>query len=326
MTRSLEPRETIDPEQISSQVAALAEHLHRAGVHWLPRPRQERVEVLRRQMAGSEPESGPQEAGSAGVRSPGDSPSAPQSDSQRAAPGKSPSEPSMQPPQASQGALLPELQTAAIPARLRTVDPVQSFEGPYPGDPLEADQRQALLDQLAQSVAHCTRCELLSSCRTRTVFGEGNVTPRVVFFGEGPGADEDRTGRPFVGRAGQLLTKMIEACKFQRTDAYIMNTVKCRPPGNRNPEPHEIQNCREYYQQQLAILRPEYIVCLGAVSAQELLQSKLSVGRLRGKLHRYFESKVLVTYHPAYLLRNPSAKKAAWEDLQIMLRDANISY
>ncbi len=152
------------------------------------------------------------------------------------------------------------------------------------------------------------------------------MTPRFAFFGEGPGADEDRTGRPFVGKAGQLLTKMIEACKLERSDVYIFNTVKCRPPGNRNPEPDEINNCREYYQQQLSILRPEYIVCLGAVSAQELLQSKLSVGRLRGKLHRHFESKVLVTYHPAYLLRNPSAKKAAWEDLQIMLRDANIQY
>jgi DNA polymerase len=227
---------------------------------------------------------------------------------------------------ASEGTLLSELQPVTTPARLRTVDAVQSGQGPYPGDARPADQREQQLGQLAQRVAHCTRCEVLASCRNQTVFGEGSVTPRVVFFGEGPGADEDRTGRPFVGRAGQLLTKMIEACKFQRADVYILNTVKCRPPGNRNPEPHEIANCREYYQQQLAILRPEYIVCLGAVSAQELLQSKLSVGRLRGKLHSYFESKVLVTYHPAYLLRNPSAKKAAWQDLQIMLRDANIDY
>ena len=131
---------------------------------------------------------------------------------------------------------------------------------------------------------------------------------------------------PLSARAGQLLTKMIEACKFQRDDVYILNTVKCRPPGNRNPEPEELSNCREYYQSQLAILRPEYIVCLGAVSAQELLQSKLSVGRLRGRLHQYFESKVLVTYHPAYLLRNPAAKKAAWQDLQMLLRDAGIQY
>jgi uracil-DNA glycosylase family 4 len=145
-----------------------------------------------------------------------------------------------------------------------------------------------------------------------------------VFFGEGPGAEEDRTGRPFVGKAGDLLTKMIEACTLRREDVYILNTVKCRPPGNRNPELDETENCREYYQRQLAILRPEYIVCLGAISSQELLRSKLSVGRLRGKFHRYFESKVLVTYHPAYLLRNPAAKKATWTDLQLMLQDAGI--
>jgi DNA polymerase len=119
------------------------------------------------------------------------------------------------------------------------------------------------------------------------VFGEGSVSARVAFFGEGPGADEDSSGRPFVGRAGQLLTKMIEACKFNREDVYILNTVKCRPPGNRNPEPEEISNCRHFYQRQFAILRPEYIVCLGAVAAQELLKSKLPVGRLRGELHTY---------------------------------------
>ena len=139
-----------------------------------------------------------------------------------------------------------------------------------------------------------------------------------------PGADEDRSGRPFVGRAGQLLTKMIEACTLKRDDVYIFNTVKCRPPGNRNPEPDELANCRPYYQAQLEVLRPEYIVCLGSVSAQELLQSRLSVGRLRGSFHRYHDSKVLVTYHPAYLLRNPAAKKAAWQDLQLMLKDAGI--
>ena len=149
--------------------------------------------------------------------------------------------------------------------------------------------------------------------------------PRVAFFGEGPGADEDRSGRPFVGKAGKLLTKMIEACSFRREDVYILNTVKCRPPGNRNPEPTELDQCRDYFEKQLQILQPEYIVCLGAVSSQTLLRSKASVGRLRGKFHRYFDSKVLVTYHPAYLLRNPSAKKAAWQDLQIMLRDAGIT-
>ena len=178
---------------------------------------------------------------------------------------------------------------------------------------------------MAEQVAGCTRCPELVRCRTQTVFGEGHPSPRVVFFGEGPGADEDRSGRPFVGRAGQLLTKMIEACSFQREEVYILNTVKCRPPNNRNPEPSEIENCRQYFETQLSILRPEYIICLGAVSSRALLNSKLSVGRLRGKMHRYFESKVVVTYHPAYLLRTPAAKKAAWEDLQLMLRDAGIA-
>jgi DNA polymerase len=166
---------------------------------------------------------------------------------------------------------------------------------------------------------------VLSSCRTQTVFGEGSVSPRFVFFGEAPGADEDRSGRPFVGRAGELLTKMIEACKLRREDNYVLNTVKCRPPANRNPEPDEIKNCREYYERQLATLRPEYIVCLGAIAAQSLLKSKLPVGRLRGKMHAYHDSKVLVTYHPAYLLRTPAAKKAAWDDLQFMMRDAGLA-
>ena len=117
---------------------------------------------------------------------------------------------------------------------------------------------------------------------------------------------------------------MIEACTLKREDVYILNTVKCRPPGNRNPEGDELENCRTFYQQQLDFLRPEYIVCLGAVSAQELLTTKLSVGRLRGTLHQYFASKVLVTYHPAYLIRNPAAKKAAWADLQMLMRDAGL--
>lgn len=194
----------------------------------------------------------------------------------------------------------------------------------YGGDSLPVAERAATLNQLAEQVAGCTRCSELVRCRTQTVFGEGAPAPRVVFFGEGPGAEEDRSGRPFVGRAGQLLTKMIEACSFRREDVYILNTVKCRPPNNRNPEPDEIENCREYFEQQLSILRPEYIVCLGAVSSRALLRSKLSVGRLRGRLHQYFDSKVLVTYHPAYLLRTPAAKKAAWDDLQLMLRDAGI--
>lgn len=212
----------------------------------------------------------------------------------------------------------------APPRRLMPVDPIASQDIPYPGPALPIADRETKLSELAAEASACTRCPELVQCRTNTVFGEGSPQPRFAFFGEGPGADEDRTGRPFVGRAGQLLTKMIEACDLQREDVYILNTVKCRPPGNRNPEPGEIDQCREYFENQLSTLRPEYVVCLGAVAAQALLQSKLSVGRLRGRVHKYFDSKVIVTYHPAYLLRNPSAKKAAWEDLQLMLGDAGI--
>jgi DNA polymerase len=193
-----------------------------------------------------------------------------------------------------------------------------------PANGLPLAERQQRLDELAQQVAACTRCETLACTRTQTVFGEGNPQARVCFFGEAPGADEDRTGRPFVGRAGQLLTKMIEACQFAREEVYILNSVKCRPPNNRNPEPEEVAHCREYFETQLDLIEPEYIVCLGLVAAHALLETKLSVGKLRGRFHAYRNSKVLVTYHPSYLLRNPSAKRMAWEDLKRMLADMGI--
>lgn len=288
--------EPLQADEIASQAAALAAHLQRSGVHWIPAPNPEAVELLATHFAVSQRdvELDPSPKGS------------------------EPAVASPQQPAANKPALTRPA-THGVP-----VAAVVSAQGAYPGADIPADQRQAQLDVINSEVSVCTKCAILSSCRTKTVFGEGSPSARVVFFGEGPGADEDRSGRPFVGKAGQLLTKMIEACSFKREETYILNTVKCRPPGNRNPEADEIENCRDYYQRQLAILRPEYIVCLGAVSAQELLKSKLSVGRLRGKLHSYFESKVLVTYHPAYLLRTPAAKKATWADLQLMLKDAGI--
>src|SRR5205085_1882109 len=129
------------------------------------------------------------------------------------------------------------------------------------------------LDAIRQQVANCTRCTELACTRTQTVFGVGNPRARLVFMGEAPGADEDRQGEPFVGRAGQLLTKIIEACKLKREDVYILNVLKCRPPGNRNPAPDEVTNCREYFNQQLAIIQPEMICCLGSVAAQALLET-----------------------------------------------------
>jgi uracil-DNA glycosylase len=179
--------------------------------------------------------------------------------------------------------------------------------------------RLAALDVIRHEVAACTLCTELATTRTQTVFGVGNVRPRLVFMGEAPGADEDRQGEPFVGRAGQLLNKIIEACTMRREDVYILNTLKCRPPGNRNPLPEEAANCRGFLDRQLDVLRPEYICCLGAVAAQNLLQTPETIGRLRGRFHDYRGIRVLCTYHPAYLLRNPPAKKDCWQDMQILL-------
>jgi DNA polymerase len=197
---------------------------------------------------------------------------------------------------------------------------------PYTRDlPQSLDGRQHELALIRDIVAHCTLCKELACTRTQTVFGVGNVKPRVVFFGEAPGADEDRLGEPFVGRAGQLLTKIIEACTWKREDVYILNVLKCRPPGNRTPLPPEVDNCRQYFERQFDILQPEYIVCVGAVPAQALLETTEAVGKLRGRFHKYRDSKVLVTYHPSYLLRNPAAKKFVWEDMQILLRDMGVA-
>jgi DNA polymerase len=179
--------------------------------------------------------------------------------------------------------------------------------------------RIVALKVLAQEVSGCTRCPNLAATRTQTVFGVGNPEARLCFFGEAPGADEDSQGEPFVGKAGQLLNRIIEACTLRREDVYILNTIKCRPPGNRNPLPEEVTNCRGYYQRQLEIIRPEFICCLGAVAARALLDTEASIGKLRGTFFQHGPSQVLCTYHPAYLLRNPAAKKDVWADMQILM-------
>ncbi len=194
---------------------------------------------------------------------------------------------------------------------------------PYPPS-LDVAARCAQLELLAHRVAGCALCPRLVEKRRRTVFGEGSPTARVAFFGEAPGAEEDATGRPFVGPAGQLLDKMIGACGFDRADVYILNTLKCRPPFNDNPRDDESENCRPFWMAQLELIRPDYIVCLGAFAVRALLGAGLSIGKLRGAFHRYRDSKVVVTYHPSYLLRTPSAKKLAWDDLKLMLADMGI--
>lgn len=190
--------------------------------------------------------------------------------------------------------------------------------------PLSVDQRRTALEVINKEVKACTKCSELAETRTQTVFGVGNLEPRIVFFGEAPGADEDKQGEPFVGRAGQLLNKIIEACTFKREDVYIMNVLKCRPPGNRTPLPDEAANCRHFWERQLEVLRPEYVVCLGATAATTMLQTTQSIGRLRGRFHEYKGIKVVATYHPSYLLRNPDAKRDVWEDMKMLLREMGI--
>ena len=180
------------------------------------------------------------------------------------------------------------------------------------------------LQMVAKKVAKCVKCKELAETRTQTVFGVGTPKARLVFCGEAPGADEDRQGIPFVGRAGKLLMKIIEACTLTRDDIYILNILRCRPPGNRNPLPEEADNCRGWLDAQLEIIKPEYMCCLGAVAAQNLLQTTETIGNLRGSFHDYKGIKVLCTYHPAYLLRNPAAKKPTWEDMQLLMGEMGI--
>ena len=182
-------------------------------------------------------------------------------------------------------------------------------------DPVEA------LAMLQKRVAQCTLCKVLPETRTQTVFGVGNPRARLLFLGEAPGADEDAQGIPFVGRSGRLLTDMIEkGMKISRDDVYICNVLRCRPPQNRNPLPEEAAFCRPFMEAQIKIVNPEFICCLGAVAAKNLLQTDTSIGKLRGTIHNWQGYKVVCTYHPSYLLRNPPAKKDAWIDLQLLMR------
>lgn len=207
--------------------------------------------------------------------------------------------------------------TAGAPAV--SVAAASLFDTAAPRTACDRHERIAALAVIEQEVARCQRCAELAGARTKTVFGVGNPEARLCFLGEAPGADEDRQGEPFVGRAGQLLTRIIEACHLHREDVYILNVLKCRPPGNRNPLPEEAANCRGYLDAQLEIIQPEFICCLGAVAARMLLDTPAPIGKLRGHFFNYGQSSVMCTYHPAFLLRNPSAKKDVWEDMQRLM-------
>jgi uracil-DNA glycosylase len=194
--------------------------------------------------------------------------------------------------------------------------------GPAPAEVGSIDERRIALAQLAVEIRGCTRCPALCSTRRQTVFGQGEPGVELCFVGEAPGEDEDRQGLPFVGAAGQLLNKIIEACGLRREDVYIMNVLKCHPPGNRAPLPPEADNCREYFDRQLDLVRPKFICALGGSAVSNLLKTTLPLGRLRGRFHEYRGIPVLVTYHPAYLLphRSPAKKREVWEDMKMLMK------
>ncbi|MDH4184811.1 MAG: uracil-DNA glycosylase [Nitrospinota bacterium] len=174
------------------------------------------------------------------------------------------------------------------------------------------------LEDIRAEVEKCRKCALAKT-RTNTVFGVGNPKAELMFIGEGPGAEEDAQGEPFVGRAGKLLNDMIGAMGLSRGQVYIANIVKCRPPGNRDPLPEEAEKCMPYLTRQLKAIKPEYICALGAVPSKNLLNSEDTIGKLRGRFHDYQGINLLATYHPSYLLRNPSAKGESWKDLKLLM-------
>ena len=219
----------------------------------------------------------------------------------------------------------PRPATAPTPSQFSAASPRQSLPASPKHVPLiEVPSGRSLFDERIENdslekiradIGDCTRCKL-HKARTNIVFGVGNPKAELVFVGEGPGHDEDIQGEPFVGRAGKLLTQMIEAMGLRRSDVYICNVVKCRPPENRLPEKDEIEICSPFLERQLSVIHPKVLCCLGACSAQTLLKTNQGISRFRGEWFDYRGSKLIATYHPAYLLRNPNAKGEVWKDLQ----------
>ncbi len=200
--------------------------------------------------------------------------------------------------------------------------PVVAPPGPSLFEAVERVKDDSLL-KIREDLGDCTRCKLHKR-RNKLVFGDGSPRAQLVFVGEGPGADEDAQGLPFVGRAGKLLTQMIEAMGLQRKDVYICNVVKCRPPENRTPEPDEVQTCSPYLLRQIDAINPKVIVCLGAVAAKTLLETTRGISQYRGEWQEWRGHKLMATYHPAYLLRNPPAKADVWKDLQKVMAELGL--
>ncbi len=208
-------------------------------------------------------------------------------------------------------------ETEAIPPRTPFPAPPAVSAATKPAD------KAAALCMIREDIGDCTRCALHKG-RNKLVFADGSPTARLMFVGEGPGADEDAQGLPFVGRAGQLLNNMITAMGLKREEVYIANVVKCRPPGNRTPEPEEANTCSPFLFRQIDVVRPEVIVALGATAATYLLGQRQPLAGLRGRVHSFRGTRLIVTYHPAFLLRDPRQKKEAWADLQIAMRELGL--
>jgi DNA polymerase len=206
---------------------------------------------------------------------------------------------------------------APIPPRKPISSPAQ-FAAAIP-----VADRAAALQLIREDIGDCTRCALHSG-RHKLVFGDGSPSARLMFVGEGPGADEDAQGLPFVGKAGQLLNNMITAMGLKREEVYIANVVKCRPPGNRTPEPDEANTCSPFLFRQIDVVRPQVLVALGATAATYLLGQRQPLAGLRGRVHAFRGMQLIVTYHPAYLLRDPRQKKEAWADLQMAMRELGL--
>lgn len=210
-----------------------------------------------------------------------------------------------------------------MPRNASTPQPPPSID--FHSDPIAPSDRAAALRAIQDEIGNCTRCALAFEGRNKIVFGDGNSNAELMFVGEGPGADEDIQGLPFVGRGGQLLNNMIAAMGLKREQVYIANIVKCRPPKNRVPEPAEANTCTPFLFRQIAVIRPKLIVALGATAATYLLSTRASLSVLRGKIHDAMGTKLIVTYHPAYLLRDPRQKAEAWKDLQLAMKFLGLS-
>lgn len=204
-----------------------------------------------------------------------------------------------------------------------TAPEAESFESPASAESAVLDPAQALR-AIRDDIGDCTRCRLAKQGRKQIVFGVGNPRAELMFIGEAPGADEDQQGEPFVGRAGQLLNNMIKAMGLRREEVYIANIIKCRPPGNRTPERDECDTCSPFLMQQIAAIKPKVLVALGAVAAKTLLAINAPMSELRGKWYDFHGTRLAITYHPAFLLRDPRQKKEAWKDLQRVMKDLGL--